>query len=183
MHRVGGLEKQDGTGNVSYDADNHQKMTNIRAQKVANVAEMIPPQQVFGPEQGELLVLSWAELMVLATPLCRRRLSRSQCCPLPSASHESISSNLGQILGRYDSVLIPELNNGQLKMLIRSKYLVDATGFNKVKGKPFTVTELLEKIFEMTSAEGAADVLVQSRAVSFQIDHLKPGNSRSEIRS
>lgn len=72
-------------------------------------------------------------------------------------------SNLGQILGRYESVLIPELNCGQLRMLIRNKFLVDAAGFNKVKGKPFTVTELVEKIFEMTNAEGA-DVLVQSRA-------------------
>ncbi|MCC6508255.1 MAG: 2-oxoacid:acceptor oxidoreductase subunit alpha [Pirellulaceae bacterium] len=164
MHRVGGLEKQDGTGNVSYDADNHQKMVNIRAQKVANVAEMIPPQEVYGPEQGELLVLSWGGTHGSCYTAVQSALESGRSVAHCHLRHlNPFPSNLGQILGRYESVLIPELNNGQLKMLIRSKYLVDAVGFNKVKGKPFTVTELVEKIFEMTSAEGA-DVLVQSRA-------------------
>lgn len=164
MHRVGGLEKQDGTGNVSYDAENHQKMINIRAQKVANVAEMIPPQEVVGPEQGELLVLSWGGTHGACYTAVQNAQEAGRSVAHCHLRHMNpFPSNLGQILGRYESILIPELNNGQLRMLIRNKFLVDAVGFNKVKGKPFTVTELVEKIFELTSAEGA-DVLVQSRA-------------------
>ncbi len=164
MHRVGGLEKQDGTGNVSYDADNHQKMVNIRAQKVANVAEMIPPQEVFGPEQGDLLVLSWGGTHGACYTAVQNAQEAGRSVAHCHLRHlNPFPSNLGQILGRYESILIPELNCGQLRMLIRSRYLVDAVGFNKVKGKPFTVTELVEKIFEMTSSEGA-EVLVQSRA-------------------
>ena len=164
MHRVGGLEKQDGTGNVSYDADNHQKMVNIRAQKVANVAEMIPPQEVYGPEQGELLVLSWGGTHGACYTAVQSAIESGRSVAHCHLRHlNPFPSNLGQILGRYEAVLVPELNSGQLRMLIRSRYLVDAVGYNKVKGKPFTVTELVDKIFEMTSAEGA-DVLVQSRA-------------------
>jgi 2-oxoglutarate/2-oxoacid ferredoxin oxidoreductase subunit alpha len=151
MHRIGGLEKEDGTGNISYDADNHQKMTNIRQQKIANAAQLLPPQHVDGPQSGELLVVSWGGTYgsVLTAVHEARREGRS-------VAHAHIRylnpfpSNLGEILSRYDKVLIPELNLGQLRMLIRSRYLVDAVGLNKVKGKPFTVHELVDKIKDMT---------------------------------
>jgi 2-oxoglutarate/2-oxoacid ferredoxin oxidoreductase subunit alpha len=171
MHRVGGLEKQDGSGNVSYDADNHQKMINIRAQKVANVANMIPPQQVDGPERGELLVLSWGGTY----GSCHTAVQQAQADGL-SVAHchlrhmNPLPANLGEILGRYEQVLVPELNMGQLRSVIRARFLVDAIGYNKVKGKPFAVGELVDKIKELVrtsvpaSGNGNGAVHVGSRA-------------------
>jgi len=149
MHRVGGIEKEDGTGNISYDPENHQKMVHIRAQKVANAAKLLPPQSVEGPQTGDLLVVSWGGTY----GACLTAVQQAQSAGL-SVAHAHLRylnpfpSNLGEILSRYKKVLIPELNMGQLRMLIRSRYLVDAIGYNKIKGKPFTVTELVEKISE-----------------------------------
>jgi 2-oxoglutarate ferredoxin oxidoreductase subunit alpha len=149
MHRVGGIEKEDGTGNISYDPENHQKMVHIRAQKVANAAKLLPPQSVEGPASGDLLVLSWGGTY----GACLTAVQQAQSAGL-SVAHAHLRylnpfpSNLGEILAGYKKVLIPELNMGQLRMLVRSRYLVDAIGFNKIKGKPFTVTELVEKISE-----------------------------------
>jgi 2-oxoglutarate/2-oxoacid ferredoxin oxidoreductase subunit alpha len=154
MHRVGGLEKQDGTGNVSYDADNHQKMVHIRAQKVANVAKVIPPQTVFGPESGELLVLSWGGTYGACHTAVTEALKNGRRVAHCHLRHMNpFPLNLGDILARYSSVLIPELNLGQLRTLIRSQYLVDAIGFNKVMGKPFSVTELVDKINDLTASK------------------------------
>ena len=149
MHRVGGIEKEDGTGNISYDPENHQKMVHIRAQKVANAAKLLPPQSVEGPQTGDLLVVSWGGTY----GACLTAVQQAQSAGL-SVAHAHLRylnpfpSNLGEILSRYKKVLIPELNMGQLRMLIRSQFLVDAIGYNKIKGKPFTVTELVEKISE-----------------------------------
>jgi 2-oxoglutarate ferredoxin oxidoreductase subunit alpha len=152
MHRVGGLEKQDGTGNVSYDAENHQKMVNIRAQKVANIAKVIPPQQVFGPEKGELLVVSWGGTYGACHTAVTEALEAGRKVAHCHLRHlNPFPSDLGEIISNYESVLVPELNMGQLIQLIRHKYLVDAIGFNKVKGKPFSVGELLDKILELTT--------------------------------
>jgi 2-oxoglutarate ferredoxin oxidoreductase subunit alpha len=150
MHRVGGLEKQDITGNVSYDPENHQHMVNTRAKKVENVAKVIAPQEVAGPESGKLLVLSWGGTYGACTTAVTRCRAQGM-----SVAHAHLRwlfpfpRNLGEILGRYEKVLIPELNMGQLRMLIRSKYLVDAVGLNKVKGKPFAVAEVVQKIKEL----------------------------------
>jgi 2-oxoglutarate ferredoxin oxidoreductase subunit alpha len=161
MHRVGGLEKEDGTGNISYDPDNHQKMVHIRAQKVANAAKLLPPQQVIGPQSGELLVLSWGGTYGSCLTAVQQAQQAGRSVALAHIRYlNPFPSNLGEIISRYESVLIPELNMGQLRMLIRSRYLVDAVGFNKVKGKPFAVTELYDKICEMTKARNA----VQSKA-------------------
>jgi len=147
MHRVGGLEKQDVTGNVSYDPGNHQHMTDVRAKKVANIADDVPPQEVNGPESGDLLVLSWGGTYGTNTTAVRK------CQKLGlSVAHAHLRylnpfpKNLGEILNRYDKVLVPELNMGQLLGLIRARYLKDAIGYNKVQGKPFTVAELVKKI-------------------------------------
>ncbi len=154
MHRVGGLEKQDGTGNVSYDALNHENMVRIRAQKVANVANVIPPQEVVGPETGDLLVLSWGGTKgACVTAVARAQQAGRSVAHCHLRHLNPFPANLGTILGNYKSVLIPELNCGQLRMLIRAKYLIDAVGYNKVQGKPFGVAELFEKINEMTSDE------------------------------
>jgi 2-oxoglutarate ferredoxin oxidoreductase subunit alpha len=148
-HRIGGLEKADISGNVSYDPDNHEHMTRVRRQKVANVAEIIPPQEVFGPESGDLLVVSWGGTYGAVLTAVREAQRRGQ-----SVAHchlrymNPFPRNLGDILKRYPRVLVPELNTGQLRTVLRSTFLVDAIGFNKIKGKPFLVAELVERIQE-----------------------------------
>ena len=149
MHRLGGLEKADGTGNVSYDPANHQHMCETRAKKVENIAQELPPQQVMGPESGRLLVISWGG----TDGACLTAVREAQKKGL-SVAHthlryvNPLPSDLKEIMDRFDKVLVPELNLGQLLFVLRSRYLVDAIGMNKVEGRPFTVTELVEKIEE-----------------------------------
>jgi 2-oxoglutarate ferredoxin oxidoreductase subunit alpha len=150
MHRIGGLEKQDITGNVNYEPDNHQHMVNTRARKVANVAYDIPLQEVTGPEHAQLLVVSWGGTYGACATAVREVLESGG-----SVAHchlrymNPFPRNLGDILGRYEKVLVPELNRGQLRLLLRGEFLVDAIGLNKVKGKPFTVAEVVDKIQEL----------------------------------
>lgn len=159
MHRVGGLEKQDGTGNVSYDAKNHEHMVRTRAKKIANVVNVIPKQQVVGPEKGELLVLSWGGTSGACHTAVQRAQQEGRSVAHCHLRHlNPFPANLGEILASYDSVLVPELNCGQLRMLVRAQYLVDAIGFNKVQGKPFAVTELLEKIRDLTSSDKSGEL-------------------------
>lgn len=150
MHRIGGLEKQDITGNVNYEPDNHQHMINTRARKVANVAYDIPLQEVAGPERGKLLVISWGGTYgACATAARDVRESGGSVAHCHLRYLNPFPRNLGEIIARYDKVLVPELNRGQLRMLLRAEYLVDAIGLNKVKGKPFTVAEVVDKIQEL----------------------------------
>ena len=152
-HRIGGLEKSDVTGHVSYDSDNHQHMIETRAKKVANIADFIPEQEVDGPESGELLVLSWGGTFGAVRTATRQLRSEGK-----SVSHAHMQylnpfpKNLGTILGNFKKVLIPELNMGQLILLIRSRFLIDAKGLNKVKGKPFLVSEVADAIDEILKA-------------------------------
>ncbi len=150
-HRIGGLEKQNETGNVSYDALNHELMVKLRAEKIEKIANFIPLAKPHsGKEKAKLLVLGWG----------------STFGPIEMAVRESISNgldvahvhlkyinpfpkNLGELLKGYDKVLIPEMNSGQLLQLIRAKYLVPAIGFSKIQGLPFTTAELKEKINEL----------------------------------
>jgi 2-oxoglutarate ferredoxin oxidoreductase subunit alpha len=147
MHRIGGIEKQDGTGNISYDAENHEHMTRVRAAKVANVAQLVGPLEVLGPDQGDLLVLSWGGTY----GACKTAVEKCQAEGL-SVAHAHLRwlnpfpENLERVLKSYKRVLIPELNAGQLSLLIRGRFLVDARGFNKIKGRPFAVQELVERI-------------------------------------
>ncbi len=147
MHRIGGLEKQDLTGNVSYDPDNHQKMVKLRQQKVDGIANDIPLQTVHGPESGDLLVLSWGGTYgacVTAVERCQRAGH--------SVAHAHLRylnpfpRNLGDLLNSYEKVLIPELNMGQLRTLIQAKYVRPTRGYNKIKGRPFDVAELVDAI-------------------------------------
>jgi 2-oxoglutarate ferredoxin oxidoreductase subunit alpha len=146
-HRLGGLEKHEVTGNVSYAPENHQHMVDLRAGKVARVADEVPPQQVDGPESGDLLVLGWGGTYgALATAV---RLMWQHGAAISHAHLRYLNplpANLGDVLSRFDKVLIPELNTGQLRMLIRSRYMVDAKGLNKVTGRPFSVAEVVEAI-------------------------------------
>ncbi len=150
MHRIGGLEKQDITGNVCYDADNHQHMVNLRANKIAGIAQDIPQQQVQGPDHGRLLVVSWGGTYgACATAVQLMQANGSSVAHAHLRYLNPFPANLGELLQRYDRVLIPELNRGQLRMLIRAEFLVDAIGLNKVQGKPFAVREVVQKIEEM----------------------------------
>ena len=148
-HRIGGLEKQDGTGNVSYDPENHQHMVDTRAVKVAKVAEYIDPLAIDGPEGG-LLVLGWGGTY----GACRTAVRQCQADGIKVAhSHirwlNPFPSNLAEVLSKFDQVLIPELNTGQLKLLIDAKFEAKTVGLNKVKGKPFQVGEIVDKIKEL----------------------------------
>jgi 2-oxoglutarate ferredoxin oxidoreductase subunit alpha len=150
-HRIGGLEKEAETGNVSYDPDNHQAMCELRQEKIDRIADFIPPQEVFGPEKGDVLVLSWGGTY----GACRTAVTRAQAAGT-SVAHAQLRylnpfpSNFEEVLNNYDKVLIPELNLGQLKTLIQAKYLVECIGLNKVKGRPFTIAEIEQRIEELT---------------------------------
>jgi 2-oxoglutarate ferredoxin oxidoreductase subunit alpha len=147
MHRIGGLEKQDITGNVNYEPENHQHMVNTRAKKVENVASVIPLQEVEGPPSGDLLVLSWGGTYGACKTAVETCLEQGL-----SVAHAHLRwlnpypRNLEKILRSYKRILIPELNMGQLRTFIRAKYLIDAQGFNKVKGRPFAVQEIIMEI-------------------------------------
>jgi 2-oxoglutarate ferredoxin oxidoreductase subunit alpha len=147
MHRIGGLEKQHLTGNVDYDPENHQFMCELRQQKVDNVAKAIPLQEVAGPESGELLVLSWGGTFGACTTATER--CRNQGLAVAHAHLTYLNpfpSNLGDILSSYKKVLVPELNLGQLRDIVRAKYMIHAKGLNKVEGRPFSIGELIEAI-------------------------------------
>ena len=150
MHRIGGLEKQDITGNVNYEAANHEHMVNLRARKVALVANDIPPQELDGPASGKLLVISWGGTYgACATAVREARAAGGSVSHAHLRYLNPFPSNLGDIIRRFDRVLIPELNRGQLRLVIRAEFLVDAVGLNKIQGKPFAVREVVEKIEEM----------------------------------
>jgi 2-oxoglutarate ferredoxin oxidoreductase subunit alpha len=149
-HRIGGLEKKEVTGNVSYDPDNHQRMTDIRAQKVANIANDIPPQEIDGPASGDLLVLSWGGTYGACATAVHNALAAGMAvshCHLRYLN--PLPKELPGIFQRFKKVLIPELNMGQLLKIIRAEYLLDAIGLNKVQGKPFNVSEVFAKIEEL----------------------------------
>jgi len=146
-HRIGGLEKEDVTGNVSYDPENHEKMVRLRAEKIARIADDIPALQVFGPASGRLLVIGWGSTYGAITSAVEE--AQAKGLPVSSLHLRYLNPfprDLGDILKRFDKVLVPELNLGQLRMLIRARYLVDAIGLNKVQGKPFRVSEIRKAI-------------------------------------
>jgi 2-oxoglutarate ferredoxin oxidoreductase subunit alpha len=147
-HRIGGLEKEDVTGNVSYDPANHERMIHLRAEKVERIANDIPEIEVFGdPEGGELLVLGWGSTAGAITGAVN--VARREGLPVSRAHLRYLNpfpKNLGEVLARFDKVLIPEMNLGQLNLLIRARYLKDTISLTKVQGQPFTRQQIQEKI-------------------------------------
>jgi len=145
-HRIGGLEKLDELGTVSYDPDNHHRMTLLRAEKVARVARDIPATEVWGDRTGDLLILGWGSTYGSIRSAVERMRERGK-----RVSHvhlrylNPLPDDLGEILTGFKTVLLPELNLGQLRMLLRAKYLVDIIGFNLVRGKPFQIGEIEAK--------------------------------------
>jgi 2-oxoglutarate ferredoxin oxidoreductase subunit alpha len=151
-HRIGGLEKEDVTGNVSYDPANHEHMVRTRARKIANIANEIPELAVVGPEQGDLLVIGWGGThgaILSAVQRSQRKGHKVACAHLRYLN--PMPRNTGAVLKRYKKVLVPELNCGQLLMLLRATYLIDAQGLNKIQGRPFLVSEIEQKIEAMLS--------------------------------
>lgn len=153
-HRIGGLEKEDGSGVVSHDAMNHQKMTELRQKKVEGIAHDIPELEVIGDSEGDLLVLSWGSTYGAAKTAVEKLKAEGYNISYAHLRYlNPFPKNLGDILHRFESVVIPELNMGQLKSLIQAKYLKSVIGINKVQGKPFKSIELEEKIKMLLSPE------------------------------
>jgi len=149
-HRIGGLEKEDVTGNVSYDPDNHDHMVRLRAQKVAGIAADIPELEVDDPDGATLLVLGWGGTYGPIQSAARRlRKDGKQVAHAHLRHLNPFPRNLGAVLGSYDRVLVPEMNLGQLLKLVRAEFLVDAVGYNRVRGLPFRSDELAEAIEAM----------------------------------
>jgi 2-oxoglutarate ferredoxin oxidoreductase subunit alpha len=149
-HRIGGLEKQDITGNVSYDPENHMHMVQLRAEKVERIAGDIPNLEIFGPSEGRLLVIGWGSTHGAITSAVEQMQQQGKSVSSVHLRHLSpFPGNLGEIIGKFDRVLVPELNMGQLAMLLRARYLVPAISYPKVKGKPFKISELTAKINEI----------------------------------
>jgi 2-oxoglutarate ferredoxin oxidoreductase subunit alpha len=150
-HRIGGLEKENVTGNVSYDPHNHELMTHLRAEKVARVVQDVPALEVFGdPEGGELLVLGWGSTLGAITGAVAQARREGYAVSRAHLRHlNPLPSNLGDVLARFEKVMIPEMNMGQLALLLRGRFLKDIISYGKVQGKPFFRHEILSKIKEI----------------------------------
>jgi 2-oxoglutarate ferredoxin oxidoreductase subunit alpha len=153
-HRIGGLEKADGLGNVSYDPDNHHHMSVLRARKVAGIAADIPPLETFGAEEGELLILGWGSTYgVLRSAVERLRASGRPVAHAHLRYLNPFPANTGEVLTRYRKVLVPEINLGQLSFLIRGTFLVDALSYGRVRGKPFRISEIVDEAERILGTE------------------------------
>lgn len=155
QNRIGGLEKEEVTGNVSYDPENHERMVQIREQKVQNVADAIPAQELDnGPNSGEVLLLSWGSTYGVLKSATEYLLDEGYAVSHAQVKYlKPLPHNLGNILRRFDYVIVPENNNGQFVNIIRSTYLVPAIPLTKVQGIPFTLNEITEKVKSVISSE------------------------------
>ncbi len=150
-HRIGGLEKQNVTGNISYEPENHQLMVKIRQEKVDKIADHIPEQKLdSGPDKGKILVLGWGSTYGAIKSAVSEMQARGHAISHAHLRYvRPFPKNLGDIIKNFETVLIPEINNGQLIRIIRDVYFVDAKGYNKIMGVPLTKTELVMKLEEM----------------------------------
>jgi 2-oxoglutarate ferredoxin oxidoreductase subunit alpha len=158
-HQIGGIEKEDGSGEISYDSHNHERMVTLREQKIRGVAADVPALEVFGPERGDLLVLGWGSTYGAirhAVENVQQRGYQVACTALRHLNPWPL--NLGEVLGRYERVLVPELNRGQLRQLLRAEFLLDINGLNKVQGQPFKTSEIeteIERLLAGNAGEAA----------------------------
>jgi 2-oxoglutarate ferredoxin oxidoreductase subunit alpha len=149
-HRIGGLEKQDVTGNINYEPLNHENMVRIRAAKVAGIVQDIPDAVPEGDLEGDLLIVAWGSTAGSITAAVKTQRAKGRKIGHLHLRHlNPLPANVGALLGRYKKVLVPELNMGQLLWVLRAKFLVDAVGLNKIQGRPFKQAELEQKIEEM----------------------------------
>jgi 2-oxoglutarate ferredoxin oxidoreductase subunit alpha len=149
-HRIGGLEKQDVTGNINYEPLNHERMVRLRAEKVASIVQDVPDAVAQGDPSGELLIVGWGSTRgPITAALQTARAKGHRIGHVHLRNLNPLPKNLGDLLSRYDQILVPEMNMGQLVMVLRAKYLVDAQGYNKIQGKPFKQSEIERKIDEL----------------------------------
>jgi 2-oxoglutarate ferredoxin oxidoreductase subunit alpha len=149
-HRIGGLEKEDVSGNVSYDPLNHEHMIRTRAKKIANIANEIPLLEVNGPQDAELLVIGWGGTYgAIVSAVQRAQRKGYKVAQAHLRYLNPMPKNTGEVVKRYKKVLVPELNAGQLRYMLRAEFLVDAIGLNKIQGRPFLVSEIEQKIEEI----------------------------------
>ena len=149
-HRIGGIEKEDRTGNVNYEPENHEFMVRTRDKKIAGIAKDIPPAEVIGEESGKVLVIGWGGTFGAITAAIEALQARGASVSQVHLRHlNPFPANLEEVLGNFEKILVPELNLGQLSKMLRYQYLVDTISFNKIQGKPFKVGELITKIEEL----------------------------------
>ena len=149
MHRIGGIEKEEGTGNISYDPLNHQRMTGIRQEKVARIASDIPSTWLEGDEDADVLLIGWGSTWGAITSAAKQVREAGYKVAHAHLIHiNPFPSDLGDVLSRFKTVICPEMNMGQLSRLLRAEFLVDVKPVNKVQGQPFTTSELFEIILE-----------------------------------
>ena len=143
MHRVGGLEKQDGSGDIDYTPENHERMVHLRAAKIAGIAKDIPGVEIVGDDDAEICILGWGSTWAAIDAAVQRSRRREMKVAWVHLTHLSpLPANLGEVLRRFPKVIVPELNLGQLCRIVRAEYLIDARPVSKVQGLPFTATEL-----------------------------------------
>ncbi|HTO70885.1 MAG TPA: 2-oxoglutarate ferredoxin oxidoreductase subunit alpha, partial [Myxococcota bacterium] len=156
-HRIGGIEKEDVTGNISYDPENHEHMVLTRQAKIDRIADRLPPALIDGPDTGDVLIVGWggtygalrqATLALRGEGLAVGHLHLRYLNPL--------QSNVGELLRRYRRVVVAELNRGQLRSILRDKFLVDARGLNKIQGKPFKVREVVDAVKKLLAPAGVS---------------------------
>jgi 2-oxoglutarate/2-oxoacid ferredoxin oxidoreductase subunit alpha len=162
-HRIGGLEKADVTGNVSYDPDNHHRMQTLRADKVAGIAADIPPLQVYGPDQGDLLVLGWGSSYgAIRTAVERLQAEGHSIAHAQLRYLNPFPRNTGDVLRAFERVLVPEVNLGQLSLLLRARFLIDVVGLNRVRGRPFRISEIRNAAEAVLAGRSIEDVPLPS---------------------
>ena len=150
MHRIGGIEKQDGTGNISYDPANHEFMVRLREERILKIADKLPPLEVMGDDDADILVVGWGSTWgAITSAVGRLRSGGTKVASVHLRHLYPFAPNLGELLQRFDHVVVPEMNLGQLTKLLRAEFLVDAKAISKVSGQPFTAAELVTKIQEV----------------------------------
>ncbi|HET7432619.1 MAG TPA: 2-oxoacid:acceptor oxidoreductase subunit alpha [Nocardioides sp.] len=179
-HRIGGLEKGDGHGNISYDPANHDFMVRTRAAKVERIAETLPPLEVDDPEgRAKVLVLGWGSTYgPIGAGVRRVRKAGYHVAQVHLRHLNPFPRDLGEILQRYDKVLVPEMNLGQLAMLVRARYLVDAVGYNHVRGLPLKAAELAEAIGNLVAEAEAIEVDLTDQTVDATPSSRTGGDDR-----
>jgi 2-oxoglutarate ferredoxin oxidoreductase subunit alpha len=150
MHRIGGIEKEDGTGNISYDPENHGRMVELREERIRKIADSYPTTEVVGDDGGDVLIVGWGSTWGAITGASGRlRRAGRKIAHVHLRNLHPFPNDLGDIMRRFDKVIVPEMNLGQLSALLRAEYLVDAKVISKVTGQPFTAGELVTRIEEM----------------------------------
>jgi len=148
-HRIGGIEKQHITGNVNYDPENHHLMVKLRQEKIDRAVQDVPPVEVMGEKTGKVLVLGWGSTYGSISSAVEKMQREGKSVSAAHLRHlNPFPRNLGEVLSGFETVIVPEMNLGQLCTMIRARYLVDAVPFSKVKGRPFQIREIVRKVEE-----------------------------------